>query len=158
MDFGRNSDRKIINYDEIEKNLHLVDFWKLIQKVWNRVKIDWRFAIIIFGCSRKMSEKQIIEWDVEKTNSDYLWNKRRSTERRFCLFVVSVQQYLVWRIRIDEKHFHKSQNRFREINKKSTMDKTLKIYIALLVLLIAAIVVIDSNRPKTHWIGHQPFP
>ena len=28
------------------------------------------------------------------------------------------------------------------------MDKTLKIYIALLVLLIAAIVVIDSNRPK----------
>ena len=28
------------------------------------------------------------------------------------------------------------------------MDKTLKIYIAFLVLLIAAIVVIDSNRPK----------
>ena len=28
------------------------------------------------------------------------------------------------------------------------MDKTLKIYIALLVLLILAIVVIDSNHPK----------
>ncbi|HAH55218.1 MAG TPA: DUF4129 domain-containing protein, partial [Flavobacterium sp.] len=30
--FGKNSDRKIINYDEIEKNLHKVDFEKLIQK------------------------------------------------------------------------------------------------------------------------------
>ncbi len=38
--FGQNSDRKIINYDEIEKNLHLVDFEKLIQKSLESGEID----------------------------------------------------------------------------------------------------------------------
>ena len=69
--FGSKSDRNLIHYDEIEKNLHLVDFEKLIKESIkageHRLSIRYYYMFLL----KKMSEKQIIEWDVEKTNSDY---------------------------------------------------------------------------------------
>lgn len=71
--FGGKSDRNLIRYDEIEKNLHLVDFEKLIKESIksgeHRLSIRYYYLFLL----KKMSEKQIIEWDVEKTNSDYLY-------------------------------------------------------------------------------------
>lgn len=71
--FGKSSDKKVINYDEIEKNLHLVDFEKLIKEALksgeNRLIIRYYYLWLL----KKLAEKEIIEWDVEKTNSDYLY-------------------------------------------------------------------------------------
>ena len=71
--FGSKSDRNLIRYDEIEKNLHLVDFEKLIKDSiksgGHRLSIRYYYLFLL----KKMSEKQIIEWDVEKTNSDYTY-------------------------------------------------------------------------------------
>ena len=71
--FGSKSDTSLIRYDEIEKNLHLVDFEKLIKDSINsgehRLSIRYYYLFLL----KKMSEKQLIEWDVEKTNSDYIY-------------------------------------------------------------------------------------
>lgn len=71
--FGSKSDRNLIRYDEIEKNLHLVDFEKLIKESIksgeHRLSIRYYYLFLL----KKMSDKQIIEWDVEKTNSDYIY-------------------------------------------------------------------------------------
>lgn len=71
--FGSKSDTNLIRYDEIEKNLHLVDFEKLIKDSINsgehRLSIRYYYLFLL----KKMSEKQLIEWDVEKTNSDYIY-------------------------------------------------------------------------------------
>lgn len=71
--FGSKSDRNLIRYDEIEKNLYLVDFEKLIKDSIksgeHRLSIRYYYLFLL----KKMSEKQIIEWDVEKTNSDYTY-------------------------------------------------------------------------------------
>jgi hypothetical protein len=71
--FGSKSDANIIRYDEIEKNLLLVDFEKLIkqsiQSGEHRLSIRYYYLFLL----KKMSEKELIEWDVEKTNSDYLY-------------------------------------------------------------------------------------
>ncbi|WP_026977874.1 hypothetical protein [Flavobacterium tegetincola] len=71
--FGSKSDANLIRYDEIEKNLHLVDFEKLIkqsiQSGEHRLTIRYYYLFVL----KKMSEKELIEWDVEKTNSDYLY-------------------------------------------------------------------------------------
>jgi hypothetical protein len=71
--FGKNSDKKIINYDDVEKNIHLVDFEKLIEKSLqsNEKRLTLRYYYL--WLLKKMSEKQIIVWDIEKTNSDYLY-------------------------------------------------------------------------------------
>jgi hypothetical protein len=70
--FGRSSDKKLILYTDIEKNLRLADFEKLIQDALlsgeKRLSIRYYYLWLL----KKMSEKQLIDWDVEKTNSDYL--------------------------------------------------------------------------------------
>ena len=117
--FGRNSDRKIINYDEIEKNLHLVDFEKLIQKSLesgeNRLTIRYYYLWLL----KKMSEKQIIEWDVEKTNSDYLYEIKDEAQKEDFAYL-SYLYNNIWygEFELDEATFAKAKNAFEKSIKK----------------------------------------
>ncbi len=71
--FGRNSDRNIINYEDVEKNLQAVNFEKLIAQSikngQNRLSIRYYYLWLL----KIMSQREIIEWDIEKTNSDYVY-------------------------------------------------------------------------------------
>ena len=117
--FGRNSDRKIINYDEIEKNLHLVDFEKLIQKSIesgeNRLTIRYYYLWLL----KKLSEKQIIEWDVEKTNSDYLYEIKNEVQKEDFAYL-SYLYNNIWygEFELDETTFTKAKNAFEKSIKK----------------------------------------
>ena len=117
--FGRNSDRKIINYDEIEKNLHLVDFEKLIQKSLesgeNRLTIRYYYLWLL----KKLSEKQIIEWDVEKTNSDYLYEIKDEAQKEDFAYL-SYLYNNIWygEFELDEATFAKARNAFEKSIKK----------------------------------------
>ncbi|SHG35506.1 hypothetical protein SAMN05443549_103370 [Flavobacterium fluvii] len=117
--FGRNSDRKIINYDEIEKNLHLVDFEKLIQ---NSLQLDEKRLTIRYyylWLLKKMSEKQIIEWDVEKTNSDYLYEiKNESQKDEFAYLSYLYNNIWYGEFELDDETFAKARTSFeKSINK-----------------------------------------
>jgi hypothetical protein len=71
--FGKSTTKKIIHDDDIEKNLILVDFEKLLQETLKsgnqRLAIRYYYLWIL----KRMSEKNIIEWHAEKTNTDYLY-------------------------------------------------------------------------------------
>jgi hypothetical protein len=117
--FGRNSDRKIINYDEIEKNLHLVDFEKLIQNSLqlgeNRLTIRYYYLWLL----KKMSEKQIIEWDAEKTNSDYLYEiKNESQKEDFAYLSYLYNNIWYGEFELDEETFAKARTAFEKSIKK----------------------------------------
>ena len=117
--FGKNSDKKIINYDEIEKNLHLVDFEKLIQKSLesgeNRLTIRYYYLWLL----KKMSEKQIIEWDVEKTNSDYLYEIKDEAQKEDFAYL-SYLYNNIWygEFELDEETFAKARTAFEKSIKK----------------------------------------
>ncbi len=113
--FGKNSDKKIINYDEIEKNLHLVDFEKLIQ---NSLQSDEKRLTIRYyylWLLKKMSEKQIIEWDVEKTNSDYLYEIKNEAQKEDFAYL-SYLYNNIWygEFELDENTFAKARNAFEK--------------------------------------------
>ena len=117
--FGKNSDRKIINYDEIEKNLHKVDFEKLIQKSVesgeNRLTIRYYYLWLL----KKMSEKNLIEWDVEKTNSDYLYEIKDEAQKEDFAYL-SYLYNNIWygEFELDEATFAKARNAFEKSIKK----------------------------------------
>lgn len=71
--FGKSTTKKIIHDDDIEKNLIHVDFDKLIKETLrdgnNRLAIRYYYLWIL----KKLSEKSIIEWHSDKTNTDYLY-------------------------------------------------------------------------------------
>lgn len=113
--FGKNSDRKIINYDEIEKNLHLVDFEKLIQKSLalgdNRLTIRYYYLWLL----KKMAQRNLIEWDVEKTNSDYLYEIKNDAQKEDFAYL-SYLYNNIWygEFELDETTFTKARNAFEK--------------------------------------------
>ena len=66
--FGKSTTKKIINHDDIERNLQHVDFEKLITSTLksgnHRLAIRYYYLWLL----KKMSEKNIIDWNPEKTN------------------------------------------------------------------------------------------
>ena len=117
--FGKNSDKRIINYDEIEKNLHKVDFEKLIQKSLesgeNRLTIRYYYLWLL----KKMSENHLIEWDVEKTNSDYLYEIKDEAQKEDFAYL-SYLYNNIWygEFELDEATFAKARNAFEKSIKK----------------------------------------
>lgn len=92
--FGKSSDKKVINYDEIEKNLQLVDFEKLIKEALksgeNRLAIRYHYLWLL----KKMAAKEIIEWDVEKTNSDYIYEIKNTKLKEDFAYLSYLYNYI----------------------------------------------------------------
>lgn len=113
--FGKDSDKKIINYDEIEKNLHLIDFEKLIQKSLasneKRMVIRYYYLWLL----KKMSARQIIVWDLEKTNSDYLYEIKEQTWKDDFAYLSYLYNYIWYgEFHLDDVTFSKAKNAFEK--------------------------------------------
>ena len=111
--FGKSSDKKLINYEEIEKNIHLVDFEKLIKETLkngeNRLAIRYYYLWLL----KIMSAKQLIEWDVEKTNSDYLYEIKNSSIQSQFEYVSYLYNYIWYgEFELDEVTFIKAKKAF----------------------------------------------
>jgi len=69
--FGRSSDKKLITYDELEQSLLETNFRDLIadseKKGEQRLTIRYYYLWLL----QSLSENGHIQWDIEKTNSDY---------------------------------------------------------------------------------------
>jgi hypothetical protein len=82
--FGKNTNRGILTYDDLEKNLQTTDFQKLIAKSEkdgdNRLSIRYYYLWLL----KTFTAQEIIVWDIEKTNSDYLYEiKNEKTKSDF---------------------------------------------------------------------------
>ncbi len=113
--FGKNSDKKIINYSDIEKNLQLVDFENLIQNTIlsgeKRLTIRYYYLWLL----KKMSANEIIVWDLEKTNSDYLYEiKNQSTKDEFAYLSYLYNYIWYGEFELDEETFNKAKTAFEK--------------------------------------------
>ena len=113
--FGRNSDKKIIRYDEIEKNLHLVDFEKLIKETIQSGEQRLAIRYYYLWLLKKLSEKEIIEWDVEKTNSDYLHEIKNEGLKKSFSYLSYLYNYIWYgEFEIDDTEFEKAKVLFEK--------------------------------------------
>lgn len=69
--FGKSSDKNIIPITDIENNLSITDFEKLTNEAES--KEEYRLAIRYYylWLLKKLTNAEVIDYDVEKTNSDY---------------------------------------------------------------------------------------
>lgn len=82
--FGKNTNRGILTYNDLEKNLQTTDFQKLTAKSEkdgdNRLSIRYYYLWLL----KTFAAQEIIVWDIEKTNSDYLYEiKNEKTKSDF---------------------------------------------------------------------------
>jgi hypothetical protein len=82
--FGKNTQKKFETDAEIEKHLKTADFEKLVQKTLSEDQKRLTLRYYYLWLLQKMSQKQLIEWDIEKTNTDYLYEiKNQEQKDRF---------------------------------------------------------------------------
>jgi hypothetical protein len=113
--FGKNSNKKVIYDTEIEKQLFITDFEKLIQETLasgqKRLSIRYYYLWLL----KKMSEKNIIEWDLEKTNSDYLYEIKNETQKENFAYLSYLYNYIWYgEFELDQTTFEKSKTAFEK--------------------------------------------
>lgn len=69
--FGKSSDKNIIPVSDIENNIHATDFKTLIKDAENNNNYRLAIRYYYLWLLKKLTTAEIIEYDVEKTNSDY---------------------------------------------------------------------------------------
>lgn len=116
--FAKSSSKRIINYDDIERNLKDVDFDELIKNTLksgdNRLAIRYYYLWIL----KQMAEKGIIDWNPEKTNSDYLYEIKSNTLKTDFSYISYLYNYIWYgEFEMDQASFESA---------KHTMEKTLQ--------------------------------
>lgn len=113
--FGKNSDKKLIRYDDLEKNLRIVDFEKLIKETLNAGENRLCIRYYYLWLLKKMSEREIIIWDLEKTNSDYL-NEIKNEQLKADFAYLSYLYNYIWygEFELDVNTFDKAKTAFEK--------------------------------------------
>ncbi|KIX22325.1 hypothetical protein SY27_00210 [Flavobacterium sp. 316] len=81
--FGKKN-KKITVSELVEENIHSINFNEIIKK--SKQEKDYRLTIRYYylWLLKSYSDKELIEWDIEKTNSDYLSElKSQNTKENF---------------------------------------------------------------------------
>jgi hypothetical protein len=113
--FDKNSGKKLVAYDAIEKNIHAINFKEIIETAIKsgdkRAAIRYYYLWLL----KKMSDSKIILWDIEKTNSDYLYEIKNETLREKFTYLSYLYNY-VWYgdFEIDQITFEKTTQNFAE--------------------------------------------
>ncbi len=113
--FGKNSNKKVFYDSDIEKQLFVTDFEKLIIETvvsgQNRLSIRYYYLWLL----KKMSEKNLIQWDIEKTNSDYLYEIKNETEKENFAYLSYLYNYIWYgEFELDQTTFDKAKTAFEK--------------------------------------------
>ena len=117
--FGRNSDKNIIRYEDVEKNLQIVDFEKLIAQTiangQNRLTIRYYYLWLL----KMMSQREIIVWDIEKTNSDYIYEIQNDLLKQEFSYLSYLYNYIWYgEFELDNNMLNKAKTAFEKTIQK----------------------------------------
>ncbi len=114
--FGRKSDKININATNIESNIHQADFNVLIEE--SLLKNDYRSAIRYYYLLslKKLSEKEIIDWDSEKTNYDYYQEIKDEKVKKQFQYISYIYDYCWYgEFNIEKQEFETSKKAFDKL-------------------------------------------
>jgi hypothetical protein len=113
--FGKSTTKKIIHDDDIEKNLVHVDFEKLLKQTLKENNHRLAIRYYYLWTLKKLSERNIIEWHVDKTNTDYLY-EIQSKELKDNFQYLSYLYNYIWygEFEMNETTFNQAQKAFEK--------------------------------------------
>lgn len=112
--FGKNANKRTVYYSELEKNIHLLDFEKLIKESLQTGEKRTAIRYYYLWLLKTMAQHNYIEWDIEKTNSDYLYEIQNPKHREEFTYLSYLYNYIWYgEFEMDETVFNKAENRFK---------------------------------------------
>jgi len=114
--FGKSSDKHIIPVTSVEHNLEETNFEALIASA--EENINYRIAIRYYylWLLKQLNETEIIEYDVEKTNSDYQYEIKDDNLRERFAYTSYLYNYIWYgEFNVDDKQYQKAKNAFTNL-------------------------------------------
>ena len=114
--FGKSSDRSVISAKDIEGNIQAVDLKALIREAEKqknfRLAIRYYYLLLL----KNLSRQGLINYDVEKTNSDY-YNEIVSSSLRSDFSYASYLYNYIWygEFDVDLNQFEKAKHMFNRV-------------------------------------------
>ncbi|MGX7668372.1 DUF4129 domain-containing protein [Flavobacterium pedocola] len=111
--FGKSSKKKIHSSDVHEEDIHNIDFKTFIEK--SKQANNYRLSIRYYylWLLKKMSDNGVIEWDIEKTNSDYLYEIQKLSLKEEFQYLSYIYDYSWYgEFTIDDALFEKAETAF----------------------------------------------
>ncbi|MBD3582664.1 DUF4129 domain-containing protein [Flavobacterium selenitireducens] len=118
--FGRSTSKKLISADDIERNIETADFGKLIQETL--ISGDKRLAVRYYylWVLQQFSKRGIIDWDIEKTNSDYLYEIKSKADKKDFAYLSYLFNYIWYGdFDLDEPTFARAVSAFEKTIKRN---------------------------------------
>lgn len=111
--FGKSSDKSIIPVTDIENNIYQTDFKSLIASAEG--ENNYRLAVRYYylWLLKTLSEAEVINYDVEKTNSDYYLEIEQTTTKEEFSYTSYLYNYIWYgEFDIDDHQFQKAKVAF----------------------------------------------
>ena len=97
----------------VEENIHTIDFKEIIQQSKSNKEYRLTIRYYYLWLLKSLSDKEIIEWDIEKTNSDYLYEIKNSAIKSQFEYVSYLYNYIWYgEFELDEVTFIKAKKAF----------------------------------------------
>lgn len=113
--FGKSSDKSIIPVTDIESNIYEADFKSLIASAERdknyRLAVRYYYLLLL----KNLSQAGIIEYDVEKTNSDYHYEINSEALKKEFSYTSYLYNYIWYgEFDIDNNQFQKAKTAFNQ--------------------------------------------
>ena len=113
--FGKSSDKSIIPVTDIESNIYEADFKSLIKAAEkdNNYRLTIRYYYL--WLLKDLSQAELIEYDVEKTNSDYYYEITSDSLKKEFSYASYLYNYIWYgEFDIDSNQFNKAKAAFTQ--------------------------------------------
>lgn len=111
--FGKSSDKSIIPITDLENNIHSTDFNALVAEAESCGNFRLAIRFYYLWLLKTLSEAEIIDYDVEKTNSDYYYEITSEAIKKQYAYTSYLYNYIWYgEFDIDQNQFQKAKDAF----------------------------------------------
>ena len=104
-----------VDYETVEENIHEIDFAKLIEA--SIAEGSYRKAVRLYYLKtlKQLSDKEIIDWQKNKTNADYRYEIERSEHANAFSEITTIFDYIWYgEFPVDRTLFVQTENKFKQ--------------------------------------------
>lgn len=111
--FGKSSEKNIVPVTDIESNIHVADFKSLIEIAESEKNYRLAVRYYYLWLLRSLTNAQLIDYDVEKTDSDYLYELQSKDNRDQFSYTSYLYNYIWYgEFDVNTQQFDKAKHAF----------------------------------------------
>ncbi|WP_051605517.1 hypothetical protein [Sediminibacter sp. Hel_I_10] len=111
--FGKSSDKSIIPVTDLENNIHVTDFSTLVEEAEGSGNYRLAIRFYYLWLLKALSEAELIDYDVEKTNSDYYYEITSEATKKEFSYTSYLYNYIWYgEFDIDDLQFQRAKKAF----------------------------------------------